>query len=76
MAWGSSRDGGNAPSGLTNCLTLFSNGQAFACLNTDGSVVSWRHYANGGTALSGRPNCKTLFSNGQNHNSSGIDKFC
>jgi hypothetical protein len=41
VAWGSSRDGGNAPSGLTNCQTIFSANEAFACLKADGSVVAW-----------------------------------
>jgi alpha-tubulin suppressor-like RCC1 family protein len=41
VAWGDSRYGGMAPSGLTGVAQVYSNGTIFAALRFDGTVVDW-----------------------------------
>ena len=41
VAWGTSRFGGTAPSGLTGVSQIYSNSSIFAALRSDGTVVDW-----------------------------------
>ena len=41
VAWGTSRFGGTAPSGLTGVSQIYSNGNSFVALKFDGTVVNW-----------------------------------
>ena len=40
-AWGDSRYGGSAPSGLSNVKAVYSTTMALAALKTDGTVEAW-----------------------------------
>ena len=63
IAWGASGYGGNAPSGLTDVVNIYSTRYAFAALKTDGSVKAWGASGYGGTDPGLTGNVSTIFSN-------------
>ena len=63
IAWGASGYGGNAPSGLTDVVNIYSTRYAFAALKTDGSVKAWGASSHGGTDPGLTGNVSTIFSN-------------
>ena len=62
-AWGDPAKGGNAPSGLTDVVEIFSTKGAFAALRRDGTVVAWGDSASGGSGVPvGLSRVKTIYS--------------